>query len=341
MTPELMLTLGTLVVIIIMFLSGKVNFGFIGMFCATFLCVSGVLTFQEAYANFSSNNIIMMGAMFIMAGAIGKTSLVTRVRSFIMSRSTSDRTIVFLYMFGVVALTQLVSPLGVISMMLPLSAALGEDSPVTTSQLLYPGSVVSRASQALTPLGMGLTYYVTANALPEANGAAEFQLGIFDKCLSVILPAAVTFAYFVFIGYKLFPKQEIDASQIKSASDRKSCDPTHEKIIFVVFIITMICLAASSKLPIPMQVIPIIGDLILCATGCLNAKEVKASLNMDSIFMMAGLLCLSTAMQTSGAAEVVADFIVRILGGNPTPLEVEIAFLLAGAILTQIRQGGA
>ena len=57
---DLMLTLGTLVVVIIMFLSGKANFGFIGMCCAAFMCASGVLTFDEAYENFASNNIIMI-----------------------------------------------------------------------------------------------------------------------------------------------------------------------------------------------------------------------------------------------------------------------------------------
>ena len=73
-----MLTLGTLVVVIIMFLSGKANFGFIGMCCAAFMCASGVLTFDEAYENFASNNIIMMCGMFVLAGALNKTSLVKK-----------------------------------------------------------------------------------------------------------------------------------------------------------------------------------------------------------------------------------------------------------------------
>lgn len=341
MNMDLMLTLGTLVVVIIMFLSGKANFGFIGMCCAAFMCASGVLTFDEAYENFASNNIIMMCGMFVLAGALNKTSLVNKVRDFIMSRNASGRTIVFLYLAGVILLTQLVSPLGVISMMLPLSAALGEDNPVTTSQLLYPGSVVSHASQSLTPLGAGLTYYVTANALLEANGAGQYQIGLFDKSISVILPCIVTFVYFWLVGYKLFSKHEIDSSQIKSTKERKVCDPKTEKIIYVVFIIAMICLAFSNYLPVPMQIIPIIADLVLAALGCLNSKEAKASIQFDSVLMMAGLLCLSTAMQKTGAAEVVADIVVSLLGGNPSPIAVEVAFMLTGAILTQVMSNTA
>ena len=341
MSTELMLTLGTLIVVIIMFLSGKANFGFIGMFCSTLLCLVGVLDFNEAYGNFASTNVIMMSAMFIMAGALNKTSLVNKVRDFIMSRNTSGRTIVFLYLVGVILLTQLVSPLGVISMMLPLSMALGKDSPVSTSQLLYPGAVMSHATQALTPLGMGLTYYVTANALLEANGAAAYPMGMFDKCLSVILPATVTFIYFVFIGYKLFPKHEVDTTQIAEVKEKKGCDPRTEKIIYTVFIITMICLACSNYLPIPMHIIPIIADLVLAALGCLTAREAKNSINFDSVLMMAGLLCLSTAMQKTGAAQVVADTVVALLGGNPSPVMIEIAFLITGACLTQVMSNTA
>lgn len=103
----------------------------------------------------------------------------------------------------------------------------------------------------------------------------------------------------------------------------------------------MICLAFSNYLPVPMQIIPIIADLVLAALGCLNSKEAKASIQFDSVLMMAGLLCLSTAMQKTGAAEVVADIVVSLLGGNPSPIAVEVAFMLTGAILTQVMSNTA
>ena len=165
MSISLILSLVTLLAVVIMFLSGKISFGWIGMFCATFLCATGTLSFKDAYANFASTNVVMVGAMFILAGALNKTSLVEHVRNWIMNKGTSGSSIVFLYLLGSILLTQLVSPLGVIAMLLPLTAALDENSPVQPSQLLYPGAVCSHASQAMIPIGAGLTYFVTANAL--------------------------------------------------------------------------------------------------------------------------------------------------------------------------------
>ena len=171
-------------IIIVMFLSGKFNFGFIGMFIATVFCATGVLSFGDAYANFASNNVIMFASMFVIAGALQKTSLVSRVRDFILKRGGKGAGVAVMYFAGVTLLTQFVSPLAVIAMMMPLCGALDENSPVAPSQLLYPGSVMSHGSQSLIPFGQGLTYYIAANALLEANGASAYQLSIFDMLKS-------------------------------------------------------------------------------------------------------------------------------------------------------------
>ena len=97
----------------------------------------------------------------------------------------------------------------------------------------------------------------------------------------------------------------------------------------------------SNYLPIDMQVIPVIADLVLMYCGILNVNDVKNFMNIDTLFMLAGVLPLATAMQKTGAGTVVADFILSILGGNPAPITVLIAFYLAGAVLTQFMSNTA
>lgn len=340
MNIQLMITIATLLAVVIMFLSGKCNFGFIGMACATVLCVTGVLNFNDAYGNFASTNVIMVSAMFILAGSLEKTSLISHVRNWIMSKGKSGKSIVFLYLLGALLLTQLVSPLGVISMLLPLTAALDEKSPVQPSNLLYPGAVVSHASQAMLPVGAGLTYFVTANAFLEGNGAVE-RITIFDKSLVVFIPALIALIYMAFIGWKKFPTNKIDTSNMKEVKVNSASDSKKEKAIYIIFVLTMVAIAFNSLLPFPMYIIPIIADLFLGLVGAIDMKDVKRYLQIDTILMLAGLLCLATAMQKTGAADIVADGIVKVLGGNPSPIMVLIAFYVVGATLTQIMSNTA
>ena len=57
--------------------------------------------------------------------------------------------------------------------------------------------------------------------------------------------------------------------------------------------------------------------------------------------MLGGLLCLPTAMQQTGVADMVANAIVTMLGGDPSPFMVELAFFATGAVLTQIMSNTA
>ena len=80
MNTQLVITLVVLVLMIAGFLCGKFRLGLVAMTAATVLCLTGVLTFNEAYANFSNNNVVMIGGMFILSGALSKTSLVPNMR---------------------------------------------------------------------------------------------------------------------------------------------------------------------------------------------------------------------------------------------------------------------
>ena len=103
----------------------------------------------------ASTNVIMMSAMFIMAGALNKTSLVNKVRDFIMSREyqRQDHSVPVSdwshtpYSAG--------QPSGRYKHDAALSMALGKDSPVSTSQLLYPEQSCHMLLQALTPSWYG------------------------------------------------------------------------------------------------------------------------------------------------------------------------------------------
>ena len=143
MNVQLILTLVILVAMIVGFLSGKFKLGLVAMTAATLLCLTGVLTFDEAYANFANKNVIMIGGMFILSGALSKTSLVSRVRDFMVSHGDKAKLIIFLYMVINVLLIQVSMPTALASMFLPFMASFTGDSKVKASDLIYPGAVVA------------------------------------------------------------------------------------------------------------------------------------------------------------------------------------------------------
>lgn len=338
MNAQLVITLVVLLLLIVGFLSGRFRLGLVAMAATTILCLTGVLTFNEAYAYLSNNNVVMIGGMFILSGALSKTSLVPQMRKLIMRNSSKGQMIVFLYMLACVVMIQFSMPTALISMFLPFMAAFDEKSEVQPSHLLFPGAALAHAFQGALPAGV---YFVMINGLLEANGATEMITAL-DYSKTIALPAIVAFLYVVCIGWKHLPASQMDTSNLQLSGDAKAqLTPTQEKIVYVVFAVNFLGILFANYLPFSMYILPIIADIILLFLNILSLNDVKNFINLDTLFMLAGVMPLGTAMQKTGAGAVVSDFIMHLLGGHPSPMVMLFAFYFAGAILTQFMSNTA
>lgn len=56
----------------------------------------------------------------------------------------------------------------------------------------------------------------------------------------------------------------------------------------------------------------------------LNRKQAYSSIDWVTIFLFAGMMPVSTAMDKTGAGKLIANWAVGLMGGEPTPLIVTI-----------------
>ncbi len=102
--------------------------------------------------------------------------------------------------------------------------------------------------------------------------------------------------------------------------------PHKFKIAMTIFAITIL-IALTSKLPVSLTLMTGVAGMLL--TGVLRMDEAYASINWKTVFLMAGLIPLGWAMDSSGAAAWVAGHTVeRLPEGIPVwMLEIAIALL--------------
>ncbi|WDS35805.1 SLC13 family permease [Pseudoxanthomonas sp.] len=102
--------------------------------------------------------------------------------------------------------------------------------------------------------------------------------------------------------------------------------PHKFKIAMAIFAVTII-IALTSRLPVALTLMTGVAGMLL--TGVLRMDEAYASINWKTVFLMAGLIPLGWAMDSSGAAAWVAGHTVeRLPEGLPIwVLEIAIALL--------------
>ena len=84
----------------------------------------------------------------------------------------------------------------------------------------------------------------------------------------------------------------------------------------------------------PISIAAVIGGTIMVLTGCLNMEQAYRAIDWRSIFLIAGMLPLGTAMQESGAATYLAHQVMTMLGdAGPWPVIMGLYILTAMATM--------
>ena len=335
MNTQLIITLAVLVFMAVSFMVRKISFGLTGMICMLALAVTGVIDLNTAFSGFSNKTTILVATMMLVAGCIGKTSLVSVIRKRMSSIQEKSGIFLLLAILGfTILLTQLIGMTALMSVMLMLVVTLDDDSDLAQSRIYFLIAAVNAAWFGRFPIGMGATMPGTITSYYQGLVGPEDCLGITDFFKAGILPLIVGTIYCI-LCYRLIPNGSIDKSQVKDVKDTAPISKKDEYMIFGVFAVIMLGFMFTNQLGSDItNVIPSAGLLVLIVFKVLEIPEVMKTLTCDMVWMVAGMSVVSTALSKTGVGELIGQTVLNILGGHPSGLFVSIVFCVACALMT-------
>jgi di/tricarboxylate transporter len=109
-------------------------------------------------------------------------------------------------------------------------------------------------------------------------------------------------------------------------------------LVAIGIVLAVVGLAALDVMPIVVSALA--GGLAMVLTGCLKPGEVYDAVQWDVIFLLAGVIPLGIAMQETGAAGLVAEFVVASAATLPLVAVLGL-FYVVTAVLTNIISNNA
>ncbi|MEF8885279.1 MAG: SLC13 family permease, partial [Haloarculaceae archaeon] len=125
----------------------------------------------------------------------------------------------------------------------------------------------------------------------------------------------------------------IVAGEVERPDFRRSKIP-----VALGIVVGVVALAALDVLPI--VVAALAGALAMVLTGCLDATEVYDAVQWDVVFLLAGVIPLGIALETTGGADLLAGVVVES-GALLPPVGVLGLLYLVTALLTNIISNNA
>lgn len=335
MTTEMVLVLCILAFMVIMLLTHKLPYGVTGMICCVLFVLTGVADLKTAFSGLSSSTTIMVAPMIVVASALGKTSLIHRLREVMNRMQGKGGLILIIAMILVtIALSQLMGQIACISIMLLFVQTLDDKSEFSPARMLFLVATINCIATSKIPIGMGATMPGTINSYYVGLVGPENLLGITDYFKAGILPLIAGTIYCLF-AYKLIPNGSIDQSQVKEVKEEKAISKRDEMVIFGVFAVIMAGFMFTNQLGSDItNVLPAAGVLLFILFHIMPLADILKTLTSDMVWMIASMSVMSTVLGQTGVGELIGQTVLQILGGNPSGLFVSIVFCVACTIMT-------
>lgn len=329
-------------VTLVLFMTNKFPLWSCALAGLVLMTVSGCITSAEALAGFANSNAIIMMSMFIVAAGLSRTQMIGKISGLAYKVSGGSLT---KGLAGYVMVTFLIAQVvpsasTVFIICYPLAADFCRKMNVSPSKALFSIGLTAIASIMCLPVGYGAVGYLEQNGMLEVYGVTEYAFGMFDVFLARLPMVIGVMIYAIFIAPKWAPDKGMEVGLAQSgsgqgAAEKPPLDPVREVLGYGVFLAVVLGLLFESALPFSSWQICLTGALVLVFTGVLNEREALGSVMLSPVWLYIGSLALGQGLVNTGAGDIIANLMLRILGENPSGLFIGFVFMMASFIFTQ------
>lgn len=331
------ITLVFLLFAIIMFIWEKLLLGVTSMIVCIGLIITGVLDWKTAFSGFIDSNVILFVAMFIVGGALFETGMANKIGGVVTHFAKSERQLIIAIMVIVGLMSGVLSNTGTAAVLIPVVIGIAAKSGYSRSKLLMPLVFAAAMGGNLSLIGAPGNL-IAQSAMQEIGKS----FGFFEYT-KIGLPILITgILFFALIGYKLLPDTKPSGDSVYGEQKDYSDVPKWKQwLSLIILILTLIGMIFEEKIGIKLCVVGCIGALLLVVTGVISEKQALKSIDLKTIFLFGGTLSLASALQKSGAGELLANKVISFLGDNPSPYLLTFVVFILCCVLTNFMSNTA
>ena len=331
------ITLVFLLFAIIMFIWEKLPLGVTSMIVCIGLIITGVLDWKTAFSGFIDSNVILFVAMFIVGGALFETGMANKIGGVVTHFAKSERQLIIAIMVIVGLMSGVLSNTGTAAVLIPVVIGIAAKSGYSRSKLLMPLVFAAAMGGNLSLIG------APGNLIAQSAMQEIGQSFGFFEYTKIGLPILITgILFFALIGYKLLPDTKPSGDSVYGEQKDYSDVPKWKQwLSLIILILTLIGMIFEEKIGIKLCVVGCIGALLLVVTGVISEKQALKSIDLKTIFLFGGTLSLASALQKSGAGELLANKVISFLGDNPSPYLLTFVVFILCCVLTNFMSNTA
>ena len=333
-----------LIVIALLFVTELIPLAITAMGGAVACGVLGFIPVKTVFSGLSNSTVVLFAGMFVVGAAMFYTGLAQKIGNTVVKISgTGENSLMFGIMIVGALLSSVLSNTGTTACLLPVVLGICAAAKIPASRQLMPLAFAAGLGGVITMVGTPPN--IIANGALQAAGIKD-TFGFFEYAWIGIPLTIAGILYMMFIGKYLLPKADLDADQeIEQEVEATNHSVKKQYISGAILLAVVLVMAIGDEIGlkgiVTLEMAAIVGAMVSVLTGCLTEKQAYSSIDWVTIFLFAGMMPVSTAMDKTGAGKLIAEWTVGLMGGTPSPLIVTAVLFILSCTLTQFMSNTA
>ena len=298
----------------------------------------GLIPAKQVFSGLSNSTVVLFAGMFVVGASMFYTGLAQEIgNSVVKMCGTGENSLMFGLMIVGTVMSAVLSNTGTAACMLPVALGICSAAKIPASRQLMPLAFACGWGGIITMVGTPPNIIAVG-----AMGAAGIEpFGFFEFAWIGVPISIAGMLYMMFIGKYLLPNKQLDADQeIEQEVEAGDTSKSKQMVSGAILLGVILVMAVGIK-GVSLEMAAIIGALLCVLTGCLTEKQAYASIDWVTIFLFAGMMPVSAAMDKTGAGKLIAEWTVGLMGGSPSPLVVTGVLFILSCGLTQFMSNTA
>lgn len=301
--------------------------------------ICGFLNFipdNVVFSGLSHPTVTLFAGMFVVGAAMFHTGLAHSIGVFIVKRAgKSQKNLMLCIMIVAAVLSMCLSNTGTAACLLPVVMGICAAAKMAPSRQLLPLAYAVCSGGMISLVGTPPNIIVSG----ALSNFGYRPFGFFEFAWVGVPLTVLTILYMYFAGRSLLPEGGEVPEKFLAELDPMQHNVPKQVIAGCILLgcIIVMCLDLQK---ITIEMAAVIGALVCVLTGCLTEKQAYHSIEWSTIFLFAGMMPVSHALYNTGAAELLARWILEALG-TPSPLAITMLLFAVTALLTQFMSNSA
>ncbi len=330
-----------LLVVAVLFVTEKIPLAVTSIFAAIACWVLGLVPIKEVFLGLADSTVVLFGGMFIVGAAMFYTGLAQDIGGYIVKLfGTSEVKLMIGVMIIAAVMSAFLSNTGTTACLIPVVIGVCKEANLSPSRILMPLAFAAGLGGTCTLIGTPPN--IIANVALKTAGMPELQFSFFEYAYIGIPITVAGILYMLILGRHILPETKVDdgmaGADVKQEIEANETTKSKKIICGIIMLGVIITMATDL---VPLEIAAVIGALLCVITGCLTERQAYDSIDWVTIFLFAGMIPVATAMNTSGAGQLIATYTVAAMGGNPSPYLITAVLFGLAVVLTQFMSNTA